>query len=244
MYKSISVILPTYKECENLKKLLPQIAQMMTNNKFIYEIIIVDDNSMDGSKLIIENFINVDKIPINFIERKNNRGLASAIIFGTNAAQYDTIVHMDSDLAHSVRDLERMLKLYFKNSSSNTLVIGSRYQPNSIYIGKPWINKLVSYCGRFLINSYLSLDIRDSSNNFRIFSKDGWNKIKMELITDGNIMIVQIAYLLKQIGFVIKEIDIEYIERREGTTKLNIIRETKIFFKQLKKIKQHKLHSI
>ena len=233
----ISVILPTYKEYENLKILIPSLVDMFEKFKIKYEIVVVDDNSGDGTDKLINNFIS-EGGRINFINRINESGLASAIIRGTDAATFDTIVHMDSDLAHRVDDLKKMLIIYMEANQDNLLLIGSRYHKDSLYKGKPFLNRLASSVGRYFVKLYLRTDIVDPSNNFRIFSKNGWKKIRYRLIEEGNIMIVQIAYLLQKEGYEVKDESITYIERELGNTKLNILQETKSFFRQLNTVKK------
>lgn len=234
MNHSVSVILPTFRENENLKLLLPELISMFEKQNYIYEIIIVDDDSNDGSKKTISEFNNNNII---FIERKNVRGLASALLEGTDLASNEIIVHMDSDLAHRVEDLEHILTIYNKINSETLLIIGSRYHTNSLYDGKPILNRITSFLGRTIVKYYLNLNIEDSSNNFRVFNKNGWIKIRKGLLNNGNIVIIQIAYLLQCVGFNIKEVNIVYKERILGYTKHNILKETVIFFSQLLKVK-------
>ncbi len=244
MHKDIkdgySVILPTFREYINLRELLPQIVHMFEDTGIHnYEIHIVDDNSSDGTEDLVRE-LQSEKFPVTINVRKNERGLASAVVAGTNQARYSRIIHMDSDLAHRVDDLKKLIAVFNESGDQdNLIVIGSRYLKNSVYRGKPFLNRLASFVGRRVITWYLNLPVVDSSNNFRVISHSAWKKIEPHLITEGNIMLVQILYLASRIGVTIKEVDTIYIERRVGDSKLNVSSETVKFFKNIKKIKKH-----
>ncbi len=235
-----SVILPTFREHVNLRELLPELVHMFEDNKIRnYEIHIVDDNSNDGTVELVRE-LQAEKHSVTINVRKNVRGLASAIVDGTNQAAYNRIIHMDSDLAHRVVDLKRLIEEFSSsNDQDNLIVVGSRYLKKSTYRGKPFLNRLASFVGRRVITWYLHLPVIDSSNNFRIISHEVWDRIEPHLITEGNIMLVQILYLANQTGTKIKEIDTIYIERRVGESKLNVFSETVKFFKNIRKIKKY-----
>ena len=116
-------------------------------------------------------------------------------------------------------------------------VIGSRYLPGSRFEGKPLINKITSIIGQLVVKLLLNIQVTDTSNNYRIFKKEIWEKIKNKLHPEGNIMITEIVYLAEKNGFRIKEIPIVYIERRHGKSKLSVFKETLRFFKNIWKIK-------
>lgn len=229
--KKYSVILPAYKELENLKILIPNLLQMFRKIKRESEIIVVDDNSNDGTREFLEGLRKKSK-PVRLIERRNERGISSAMLRGTDEASYENIVHMDSDLAHDVKDLEHLLKEYEKKDDKY-VVIGSRYAKGSTFQGKPLLNILASKVGRLVIRYFFGLPIHDASNNFRIFSKKVWQQIRTQLTLEGNVMLVQELILMKKAGCQFTEMSTSYIERRLGESKLSVAKETKNFFKAL-----------
>ena len=99
--------------------------------------------------------------------------------------------------------------------------------------GKPLLNRVASLVGQFLIKILLGLKVKDTSNNYRVFKKEIWEKIKNQLHPDGNIMLTEIVYLTSKNNFKIMEIPILYIERRLGKSKLSIAKETIKFFKNI-----------
>ncbi|MBN1531771.1 MAG: glycosyltransferase [Spirochaetes bacterium] len=237
MNNGYSVILPTYREFENLRILIPELAGMIAGFGLPFEILVIDDDSRDGTEELVRD-LSASGIKTRIIVRKDRRGLASAILEGTNQALFDTIIHMDSDLAHRVEDLQRLIACYRNYDDENHIVIGSRYSKNSSYTGKPFLNRLASLTGRNLIKLYLGLPVNDSSNNFRIFSQSMWNRVHESLIPDGNVMLIQFLYQAHKAGAIFNEMDTIYIERRLGQSKLKILNETVKFFKHMCQIKR------
>ena len=143
---------------------------------------------------------------------------------------------MDADLAHDPKHLPEMLEILEKNKAD--FVIGSRYIKDAQFTGKPFMNKLASLVGQMLIKIILGVTAKDTSNNYRIFRREIWERIKNNLHPEGNIMITEIVYLAQKNNFRIIEIPIEYVERRVGKSKLSILQETKSFFKNIYRIKR------
>lgn len=226
--KSYSVVLPTYKEVENLKVLIPDLLKMFKQIKRGGEIIIVDDASDDGTREFVEKLKKQGQ-PVRLIERRKEKGLASAIRRGVDEAREANIIRMDSDLAHTAGDLKRLINKYEKNDGE-VVVIGSRYVSGGTFKGKPLLNRLASFVGGFIIRSFFHLPIRDTSNNFRIFPKKLWESIRLQLTLEGNIMLVQELVLMKKAGYYFIELPISYLERRLGESKLQVWKETKKFF--------------
>lgn len=225
---SYSVVLPTYKEVENLKILIPQLLAMFRETKRSGEIIVVDDASDDGTREFL-NRLKKNGESVRLIERKKERGFSSAVCCGTDKTKYANIIHMDSDLAHTIRDLKKLLKKYEQNER-RAVIIGSRYVSGSTFQGKPFLNRLASLIGGLIVRYCLKLSVNDVSNNFRIFPKKGWKLIRPQLTLKGNIILVQELILMKKAGYHFIELPTSYLERRLGESKLKVWRETINFF--------------
>lgn len=200
-----------------------------------HELIVVDDGSKDSTRAKVRELQKT--IPeIVLIERDTERGLASAMVRGYNEARGEYLAAMDADLAHDPKHFPEMIALL--DSGQADFVIGSRYLPESRFEGKPLLNKITSLVGQFLVKIILQVKIKDTSNNYRIFRRSVWEKIKDKLHPDGNIMLTEIVYLAAKNNFVIREVPIIYCERRAGKSKLNIFKETVRFFKNINRIKR------
>ena len=119
----ISVILPTYNESENIKAIVPRIFDVLNNFGLEGEIIIVDDNSPDGTAEVATRLAR--DYPLRVHVRKNERGLATAVMKGFELASGDICVVMDADLSHPVEKIPEMIKPILEGKCDAT--VGSRY---------------------------------------------------------------------------------------------------------------------
>jgi len=122
--KNVSIIVPTYKEALNLKDLVNRIHQACTTAGLTHEIIIVDDNSNDGSVEVIDK-LQKQKIPVQIEVRTKERGLSSAVVHGFKLAQHDILVCMDADLSHPPEQIAEFVLEISRDQAD--FVLGSRY---------------------------------------------------------------------------------------------------------------------
>ena len=168
-YKSI-VIIPTYNEAENIYKIITALQELDLN------ILIVDDNSPDGTSNIVREMMNSnDKIEI--INRKNKLGLGSAYREGFKYSinnGYKYLIQMDADFSHRIEDLEKLLDL----QSEYDVLIGSRYIPDGS--SKGWSNsrKILSKFANTYAKVITGTKINDMTSGFRIYSDNALNKIE------------------------------------------------------------------
>ena len=121
---SVSIVVPTYHECENIPYLVERIVKSMTPLSCPFEIIIVDDNSGDGTSEKVKELADAGN-PVRLVTRHNERGLSSAVIRGFNEAEAEILVCMDADLSHPPEVIPHFLKVL--SDGKNEFVIGSRY---------------------------------------------------------------------------------------------------------------------
>jgi dolichol-phosphate mannosyltransferase len=119
----ISIVVPTYKEAENLPHLSRAIADSLRPEGLAYEVLFIDDDSQDGSEEIVAELSKSQ--PVRIIVRKDERGLATAVIHGIEAAAGDFIVVMDADLSHPASAIPGMVEQL--HSGESDFVLGSRY---------------------------------------------------------------------------------------------------------------------
>ena len=120
----ISIIVPTYKEAQNVDTLTRRIHKTMTEYNMSYEIIFVDDDSKDDIEKIISN-LSSEGLNVRLIQRKNERGLSSAVLRGFSEAEGGILVCMDADLSHPPETIHVMIDKIVKDNAE--FVIGSRY---------------------------------------------------------------------------------------------------------------------
>jgi len=123
-FKLLSIIVPTFKEAENLRELTTSISDALGRSDIPYEQIIVDDDSGDGSETIVKE-LQVKGYPVRMITRQGERGLSTAVIRGFQEALGDVLVCMDADLSHPPEALLQLLKV-IRNPGAD-FALGSRY---------------------------------------------------------------------------------------------------------------------
>jgi dolichol-phosphate mannosyltransferase len=225
---SYSIVLATYKEYPNLKQLLPQLCAIMEKRKAKYEIVIVDDNSNDGTEQLVAQ-LKKKKKPLRLTIRKKERGLASALIKGTHLVKMEHIIRMDADWSHHPKDLVKMMNFYERQPQPQ-VVIGSRFVRASVYTGKPFINRVASLTARTACRILFRIPVIDLSNDFRIFPKKTWRSISSHLTISGNAVLIQEIILFHKSKIKITEIPTTFKEREVGNSKLVLLNEIERFF--------------
>jgi len=210
----ISIIIPVYKEAQNISAISAAVNNVLSNAGFKHEIIIVDDNSCDGTEKLCASLMKT--LPLKLIIRKKNKGLSASVIKGINNAAYDIIVVMDADHSHPPSALPQMINTLLKNKAD--FVIGSRYIKGGT-IDKNWsaFRKLTSKTAALLVKPITK--IKDPmSGYFCFYKKDMPNKkilnpigykICLEIITKGNFTNI-------------KEIPIHFTDRSKGKSKFGL----------------------
>ncbi len=217
----VSIILPTYNERNNLEVLVKKILRVLNREKVLGNIIIIDDNSPDGTGKIAQKLATLHPLQIIYIKRDKKLGLGSAYITGFKKAlalgsKY--IFEMDADLSHSPEDLPKFLKA-IKNCD---LVLGSRYISKGKIENWNMNRKLISKGGTIYAKTILSLPIKDLTSGFKCFRREVLEKIDLNNIqSDGYAFQIELTYKATLLGFKIKEVPITFFERKTGTSKFS-----------------------
>jgi dolichol-phosphate mannosyltransferase len=237
----LSIILPTYNESQNIVNMLDAIKNVLPYDLYA-EIIIVDDNSPDGTGKIVEEHIKKNKeqkISFKVIHRINKRGLSSAILDGIKTSTGKIIVVMDSDFSHPPEKILDMLHEIQKNNYD--VVVGSRYVTGGNSIGWPLSRKIISLIGTLIAEHGLGIKIKDSMSGFFSFKKELIDDIQFDAI--GYKLLLEI--LVKTNSSMVKEIPYTCINRKQGATKFNksVILDYVKLVKSLYKYKKEKKSS-
>lgn len=228
---TLSIILPTYNERENILILIPEIEKLFQKNKkfLLKEIIVVDDYSTDDTSTACHD---LNKRYSNIIVlQKKKEGIGAALRYGYDHAQGDIILSMDSDLSFSVADIPRLLT---KIKDGNDLVLGSRHLLYGGYEKQRFATKIkgfVSSVGNKIITRLLNIPIHDFSGNFRAIRRDVWKKINV--IEKTNLMLLEMIIKSQKAGLSITEIPVFFQERKYGKSKLNLWTESFRFLYKL-----------
>lgn len=228
---SLSILLPTYNERENLPiimwLLVKNLAEIQLES---WQIIIIDDASPDGTgklgndlKKMFEAEKNWNlKNEILIKERSGKLGLGSAYQFGMKFATGSHILIMDADLSHHPKFIKEMIQCQLDNPSSS-IISGTRYSGDGggVY-GWNLKRKLTSRCANFLADTMLSPGVSDMTGSFRLYKKEALESLISSCITHGYTFQMEIVVRARQAGLQIMEIPITFVDRFYGVSKLGI----------------------
>ncbi|MBN2018120.1 MAG: polyprenol monophosphomannose synthase [Candidatus Cloacimonetes bacterium] len=229
--KKALIIIPTYNESENIPKLIPKV---LSEDKRI-EILIVDDNSPDGTADLVKNIMKTNP-KVHILEREGKMGLGSAYIAGFKYAlehNYDYVFEMDADFSHNPDDIPNFLEAI----KTNDLVIGSRYITGVNVVNWPFRRLLLSIGASKYVRLITSLPIKDPTGGYKCFRKEVLEALDLDsVMSDGYSFQIELNYKVWKKGFRIKEIPIVFYDRVNGTSKMSkkIVREAIVRVWQLR----------
>jgi dolichol-phosphate mannosyltransferase len=206
----LSLVIPTYNEKENIQRIIKEIQEEFKQNKINGEIIIVDDNSPDGTGKILDNLKKKQK-NIQVIHRTGKLGLSSAVLEGWKIARGRVLGVMDADFSHPPEKIKELLRVIEKGEADFT--IGSRYVKGGKIEGWNLKRKLMSKTATLLSRVYTN--VKDPMTGFFM--------IKREVIQNINLnpkgFKILLEIIIKGKYKKIKEIPINFINRVEGKSK-------------------------
>jgi len=219
------IIIPTYNEKENIEKLVKEISGLGAvaeggGANIQLKILIVDDNSPDGTGKIAENLKN--KYPLEVLHRSGKLGLGSAYRDGfkyclEKNAKY--IFEMDADFSHNPQDIPKILQ---KAQEGADLVIGSRKISGGKVIGWNLWRHFCSDGAMFASRLFLNLKTKDITAGFRCFRAETLKKIKYNQVkSNGYAFQEEMLYRVEKAGLKIVEVPVVFKDRKAGKSKLN-----------------------
>ncbi|GAB5465068.1 MAG: polyprenol monophosphomannose synthase [Candidatus Kapaibacteriales bacterium] len=210
------IVIPTYNEKENIKRLLERIHDHVPET----DVLIVDDSSPDGTSQIVAELSQSDN-RINLITRPGKNGLGTAYCkgFAWGIEQgYDTIMEMDADFSHDPKEIPRFLE----EIKTNDLVIGSRYIKGVNVVNWPLSRLLLSYFANMYTKFVTGLPIKDATGGFKCFRASKLAEIDLSKIkTNGYGFQIEMNHRMWKKKARIKEIPIVFVDRIEGESKMN-----------------------
>ena len=208
----VSIVVPTYNERDNVTALCEELRKTL-DGRWTYEVIIVDDNSPDGTGEVVRQLAQDDPT-VRLLERPGKLGLGSAVVDGFRMAKGDYWVMMDADLSHRPQDLPGLLE----DLEQADIVVGSRYVEGGGVLNWPLHRRLVSRIASAVGRFMAGLDINDATSGFGAFRKAALEPILPLLNPKGFKLLLEI--LAKSRGAVVKEAPIIFVDRQHGRSKL------------------------
>lgn len=216
------IIIPTYNELENLPRLLPEV---LSKEEGI-DILIVDDNSPDGTAAFVEDQMKNNN-RIHLLKRPSKQGLGTAYIAGFKFALkngYDFVFEMDADFSHDPKEIPRFLD-EIKNSD---VVLGSRYINGVNVINWPMRRLLLSSFANLYTRFITGMPVHDATGGYKCFRRKVLEAINLEKVTsNGYAFQIEMSFKAWKKGFRVKEIPIIFVDRVKGKSKMSkkIVRE-------------------
>ena len=212
------VIIPTYNEKENIENIIRTVFGLGD-----YHILIVEDNSPDGTAAIVKGLMQEFPDRLFIEERKGKLGLGTAYIHGFKWAlvhEYDYVFEMDADFSHDPHDLERLYKACSEGGAD--LAVGSRYCNGVNVLNWPMSRLLMSYYGSAYVRIILGIPVHDTTAGFKCYKADTLRAIDFSKIHHiGYGFQIEMKFTVWKLGFTIKEVSIIFKDRTLGTSKMS-----------------------
>jgi dolichol-phosphate mannosyltransferase len=213
---NVAVVIATYNERENL----PTLAEAILRNDG-YRIIVVDDNSPDGTGAIADTLAAADPARVLVIHRTGARGLGRSLIEGLKqavASGADLIVEMDADWSHDPAYLPAITAA----ANDADVVIGSRYVNGVSVVNWPLHRIILSAFANRYIRYVTQLAPRDCTSGYRCWRRECLANIPFDsVISEGYAFLVETLFLAMTLGCRISEVPIVFVERRQGSSKVS-----------------------
>lgn len=213
------IIIPTYNEKENIENIIRTIFKL---DKY-FHILVIEDNSPDGTAAIVKTLQSEFADRLFMIERKGKLGLGTAYITGFKWAiekKYDYIFEMDADFSHNPDDLPRLYEACVNNG--NDVAIGSRYISGVNVVNWPMGRVLMSYFASKYVRFITGLSIHDTTAGFKCYRRQVLETIELDKIRfKGYAFQIEMKFTAVKCGFKVVEVPVIFINRKLGTSKMN-----------------------
>ncbi len=210
------IIIPTYNERENIGKLIPMTLEQ---NKEL-EILVVDDNSPDGTAQVVQEICQADN-RVHLLSRPGKMGLGTAYVAGFKYAlerDYEAVMEMDADFSHDAKEIPNFLTA----SAEADVVQGSRYCRGVNVINWSMGRLLLSYFANYYTRLVTGLPVMDGTGGFRLIKAAALKTIDLDRIrSNGYSFQIELLFKIWKKGFTIKEIPIIFYERALGKSKMS-----------------------
>ncbi len=215
------VIIPTFNEKENIENIIRKVFSL----KKVFNVLVVEDNSPDGTANIVKRLMTEFPERLFIEERKGKLGLGTAYIHGFKWALekgYDYIFEMDADFSHNPDDLERLYEACCKGEGG--MAVGSRYVDGKIsVVNWPIMRLLMSYYASVYVRFITGMTVRDATAGFVCYTRKALQKVKFDKIRFiGYAFQIEMKYTIHRLGFTIKEVPIVFTDRVLGESKMSM----------------------
>ena len=213
------VIIPTFNEKENIENIIHKVFSLTKD----FEILVVDDNSPDGTSFIVEELIEEYQGELHIEKREGKNGLGTAYIHGFKwalARDYEYIIEMDADFSHNPDDLERLYNACVVDKAD--VSIGSRYIQGINVVNWPMQRVLLSFFASKYVKLITSLPVNDATAGFVCYHRSVLETINLNKIKFvGYAFQIEMKFKAWKFGFKIKEVSVIFTDRTLGESKMS-----------------------
>ncbi|MGN6031473.1 MAG: polyprenol monophosphomannose synthase [Thermomicrobiales bacterium] len=215
----VLVVIPTYNEIDNLRTIVGEVLALGDG----YAVLVVDDNSPDGTGELAEHLAEEHPGRVDVLHRAGKEGLGRAYVAGlalARGAQPRLIAQMDADHSHQPADLARMVAVATETDAD--LVLGSRYIAGGDTHGWPWHRKAISRAGGIYAGLILGVPIRDLTGGFKVWKPATLERIDLPSIhADGYGFQIETTFRTLTTGGRVEQVPITFTDRVAGSSKLS-----------------------
>ena len=213
------VIIPTYNEKENIERLIRNVFSLQR----VFHILVVDDNSPDGTAAIVKSVQQEFGQELFLIERKGKSGLGTAYICGFKwvlERDYKFVFQMDADFSHNPNDLIRLLNACRRDGAD--VAVGSRYKTGVNVVNWPMSRVLLSWLASKYVRLITAMPVEDTTAGFVCYRKEVLERIHLDKIKFiGYAFQIEMKFKAYLAQFVITEVPVIFTDRTRGTSKMS-----------------------
>lgn len=213
------VVIPTYNESLNIQGIIEKVFSLPGG----FHVLVIDDNSPDGTAAIVKSMQNDFPEKLHLIEREGKQGLGTAYIKGFKWALehgYQYIFEMDADFSHNPDDLPRLYDACGNKGAD--VAIGSRYKSGVNVVNWPMGRVLMSYFASIYVRFITGMNIKDTTAGFKCYSRKVLEAINLDNIRfKGYAFQIEMKYTAWKLGFNIVEVPIIFTDRKKGESKMS-----------------------
>lgn len=213
------VVIPTYNEAENIERIIEAVLSQPGG----LEVLVVDDNSPDGTADLVKKCIDVTPDRVHLLQRTGKQGLGTAYIaafkWALERPEYTHVIEMDADFSHNPNDLGRLIQACEDGAD---VAVGSRYVSGVNVVNWPMGRVLMSYYASVYVRLVTGMKVHDSTAGFVCWSRKVLQAMQLDDIRfKGYAFQIEMKFTASKLGFKIKEVPIVFVNRVLGQSKMS-----------------------
>ncbi|MBI4132342.1 MAG: glycosyltransferase [Candidatus Sungbacteria bacterium] len=232
---ALSIVIPTYNERENARRFIPALAEHF--REIDHEIIVVDDNSPDGTAAVVRELCG--RYSVELLVRHDRRGFGSALCEGYDRARGEMILSIDVDGSYPPPDA---LRVYRALAAGQDLVVGSRHSAGSLFAAPTLELKMRRFSSAWenrLIRWLTGIPLHDFTANCRAIRRSLWESLALE--EASSFLLIAMVLLGARRGARIAEVPVTFAERPHGRTKINhFVEIPRAFVRTIRYVLEHR----